>query len=135
MGTMVARMLGCAVATHWLPHTPVQIFFVSIWCKKKFVLSFLFEYTNWSFGSDFLYNSIIPKHRDLYQKLKPVLLRFPDRIRSLCPGISLYRKPHSPTPDFPTSGCRCQSPGFQVSRYLYSFECSASGAAGVEVGF
>ena len=27
MGTRVATFPGCAVITHWLPHTPVQIFF------------------------------------------------------------------------------------------------------------
>ena len=26
---MVATFLGCEVVTHWLPHTPVQIFFLS----------------------------------------------------------------------------------------------------------
>ena len=27
--------------------------------QKSLVLSFVFEYTNWSFGCDFLYNSIV----------------------------------------------------------------------------
>ena len=36
-----------------------KFFFASFQCIKNLVLTFLFEYTNWSFGSDFLYNSII----------------------------------------------------------------------------
>ena len=33
---MVARFSECAVVSNWLPHTPVQIFFVSFWCIKQF---------------------------------------------------------------------------------------------------
>ena len=52
---MEARFLGCVVVTHWLPHTLVQIFFSSHFgAVKSLVLTLLFEYTNWSFGSDFL---------------------------------------------------------------------------------
>ena len=36
-----------------------NFFFVSFWCIKQFGAHFLFEYTNGSFGSDFLYNSIV----------------------------------------------------------------------------
>ena len=32
---MEARFLGCAVATHWLPHTPVQIFFRLVLVYKR----------------------------------------------------------------------------------------------------
>ena len=32
---MVATFLGCAVVTHWLPHTMVQIFFCFILKLKK----------------------------------------------------------------------------------------------------
>ena len=32
---MVARFLRCAVVTHWLPHTPVQIFFRLLLVIKK----------------------------------------------------------------------------------------------------
>ena len=35
MGTIEARFLECAVATHWLPHTPVQIFFCLVLVLKK----------------------------------------------------------------------------------------------------
>ena len=31
---MVDRFSGCVVATHWLPHTPVQIFFRLILMHK-----------------------------------------------------------------------------------------------------
>ena len=55
--TMVARFLECAVVTHWFPHTLVQIFSSDFGALKSLVLSFLFEYTNWSFRCDFLYNS------------------------------------------------------------------------------
>ena len=55
---MEARFSGCAVVSHWLLHTLVQISFCLIFvAQKSVVLSFLFEYTNWSFGSDFPYNS------------------------------------------------------------------------------
>ena len=54
---MVATFLGFAEVTHWLPHTLVQIFFVSFRSLKKFGAIFLFEYTNWSFCSNFSYNS------------------------------------------------------------------------------
>ena len=43
MGTMVARFLECAVITHWLPHTPIQIFFClvlvhkKVWCSLSFL--------------------------------------------------------------------------------------------------
>ena len=36
---MEAKFLGCVVATHWLPHTPVQISFClvlvhkTVWCS------------------------------------------------------------------------------------------------------
>ena len=39
MGTKVATFPGCAVIIHWLPHTPVQIFFrlflvhKIVWCS------------------------------------------------------------------------------------------------------
>ena len=36
VGTMEARFLGCVVATHWLLHTLVQIFFRLILVHKKF---------------------------------------------------------------------------------------------------
>ena len=53
---MVATFSECVVITCWLPHTPVQIFFR------------LFEYTNWSFGSDFPYNfNIVKKILSLVQ--------------------------------------------------------------------
>ena len=42
---MVARFSGCAVVTHWLPHTPVQIFFVLFWCIKKIGAVFFFFLT------------------------------------------------------------------------------------------
>ena len=32
---MVARFSGCALVTHWLPHTPVQIFFCLVLVHKK----------------------------------------------------------------------------------------------------
>ena len=32
---MEARFLKCAIATHWLPHTPVQIFFHLVLVHKK----------------------------------------------------------------------------------------------------
>ena len=32
---MEARFSGCAVATYWLPHTPVQIFFRLVLVHKK----------------------------------------------------------------------------------------------------
>ena len=32
---MVARFSGCAVVTHWLPHTLVQIFFRLVLVHKK----------------------------------------------------------------------------------------------------
>ena len=32
---MVARFLGCAVITHWLPHTPVQSFLCLVLVHKK----------------------------------------------------------------------------------------------------
>ena len=32
---MEARFSGCAVATHWLPHTLVQIFFRLVLVHKK----------------------------------------------------------------------------------------------------
>ena len=32
---MVARFSRCAVVTHWLPHTPVQIFFCLVLVHKK----------------------------------------------------------------------------------------------------
>ena len=35
MDTMVARFSDCAVVTHWLPHTLVQIFFRLILVQKK----------------------------------------------------------------------------------------------------
>ena len=34
--TRVATFLGCAVIPHWLPHTPVQIFFSLLLVHKKF---------------------------------------------------------------------------------------------------
>ena len=56
---MVARFSECAVITNWLPHTLVQIFFSSRFgAENNLVLTFLFEYTNWSLCSDFLCNSI-----------------------------------------------------------------------------
>ena len=58
---MEAKFSRCAMVTHWLPHTLVQIFFASFWCIKKFGVSFLFEYTNWSFGRDFPNKSIMSK--------------------------------------------------------------------------
>ena len=39
VGTMVARFSECAVVTHWLPHSLVQIFFglilvhKTVWCS------------------------------------------------------------------------------------------------------
>ena len=46
---MVVTFPGCAMISYWLPHTPVQIFFHLILDVKKFgIVSFLFEYTNWS---------------------------------------------------------------------------------------
>ena len=33
---MEARFSGCAMVTHWLPRTLVQIFFAKFWCVKKF---------------------------------------------------------------------------------------------------
>ena len=38
---MEARFSECVVVTHWLPHTPIQIFFASFWCIKKFGALFL----------------------------------------------------------------------------------------------
>ena len=35
VGTMVTRFLGCAVVTHWLPHTSVQKKFRLILVHKK----------------------------------------------------------------------------------------------------
>ena len=55
----MARFSKCAVVSNWLPHTPVQIFFVSFWCIKQFGAHFPFKYTNWSFGLEFLYNSSV----------------------------------------------------------------------------
>ena len=52
---MVVTFLGCTVITHWLPHTLVQICFKAF---KNLVLTFLFEYTSWSFCFDFSYNFI-----------------------------------------------------------------------------
>ena len=43
VGTIGARFSECAVATHWLPHTLVQIFFCLVLVHKKvwFLLSSL----------------------------------------------------------------------------------------------
>ena len=57
--TIVATFLGCAMVTHWLLHTSVQIFLgLILELKKVWCCLFHFEYTNWSFCCDFLYNSI-----------------------------------------------------------------------------
>ena len=53
---MVSRFSECAVVSNWLPHTRVQKKFRLV-LVHSLVLTFLFEYTNWSFGSDFPYNS------------------------------------------------------------------------------
>ena len=46
---MVVTFSRCAVVTHWLPHTPVQVSFRLFLELKMFGTSFLFEYTNWNF--------------------------------------------------------------------------------------
>ena len=47
---MVATFSGCVVVIHWLPHTLGSNFFSShVGALESLVLSFLFEYTNWSF--------------------------------------------------------------------------------------
>ena len=47
--TIVATFLGCAMVTYWLLSALVQFFLCFFRGLKSLVLSFLFEYKNWSF--------------------------------------------------------------------------------------
>ena len=62
VGIMVATFLGCAMITHWLPHTLIQkkiCLILDINSLESMVLYFLFEYANSSFCLDFINNSNI----------------------------------------------------------------------------
>ena len=52
---MVARFSGCAVITHWLPHTLVHIFFRQILVHKKFWCSLSYKLEFWLRLSEELY--------------------------------------------------------------------------------
>ena len=60
VGTRAAIFSGCAVIPHWLPHTPVQIFFSlllvhkKVWCSLS---SSSIQTGVLCFVSDFTYNS------------------------------------------------------------------------------
>ena len=45
-------LIGCLILQS-------KFFFASFWCINEFGAHFPLEYTNWSLGSDFMYNSIV----------------------------------------------------------------------------